>query len=47
MFDHVFMADAPVQLVNTHSSAERDGDQELLEWLNLHGADADSIQRVI
>ncbi|XP_048064117.1 mitogen-activated protein kinase kinase kinase 5 isoform X2 [Megalobrama amblycephala] len=33
--------------VNTHSSAERDGDQELLEWLNLHGADADSIQRII
>ncbi|ROI57999.1 Mitogen-activated protein kinase kinase kinase 5 [Anabarilius grahami] len=33
--------------VNTHGSSERDGDPELLEWLNLHGADADSIQRII
>uniref|UniRef100_A0A8C1AQD5 mitogen-activated protein kinase kinase kinase n=1 Tax=Cyprinus carpio carpio TaxID=630221 RepID=A0A8C1AQD5_CYPCA len=28
-------------------SFEREGDQELLEWLKQHGADADSIERII
>uniref|UniRef100_A0A8C1UPW3 mitogen-activated protein kinase kinase kinase n=1 Tax=Cyprinus carpio TaxID=7962 RepID=A0A8C1UPW3_CYPCA len=31
----------------TFSSFEREGDQELLEWLKQHGADADSIERII
>lgn len=39
--------DAPVQLVNTRSSLDGDGDLQLLEWLKLHGADADSIERII
>ncbi|KAK7133572.1 hypothetical protein R3I94_015452 [Phoxinus phoxinus] len=39
--------DVPVHLMNTNSSFEGDGQQELLEWLKLHGADADSIERII
>uniref|UniRef100_A0A8C2E0X8 mitogen-activated protein kinase kinase kinase n=1 Tax=Cyprinus carpio TaxID=7962 RepID=A0A8C2E0X8_CYPCA len=33
--------------MSTSSSFEREGDQELLEWLKQHGADADSIERII
>uniref|UniRef100_A0A8C1KDT4 mitogen-activated protein kinase kinase kinase n=1 Tax=Cyprinus carpio TaxID=7962 RepID=A0A8C1KDT4_CYPCA len=33
--------------LHTSSSFEREGDQELLEWLKQHGADADSIERII
>ncbi|CAM4694851.1 unnamed protein product [Leuciscus chuanchicus] len=43
----VDVADVPVHLMNTHSSFEGDGHQELLEWLKLHGADGDSIERII
>ncbi|KAG1928858.1 mitogen-activated protein kinase kinase kinase [Pimephales promelas] len=39
--------DVPVHLTNTNSSFEGDGHRELLDWLKLHGADADSIERVI
>ncbi|XP_056113653.1 mitogen-activated protein kinase kinase kinase 5 [Rhinichthys klamathensis goyatoka] len=39
--------DVPVRLMNTNTSFEGDGHQELLDWLKLHGADADSIERVI
>lgn len=41
------MADVPAHFMSTSSSFEREGDQELLEWLKHHGADADSIERVI
>uniref|UniRef100_A0A8C1KFH2 Mitogen-activated protein kinase kinase kinase 5 n=1 Tax=Cyprinus carpio TaxID=7962 RepID=A0A8C1KFH2_CYPCA len=41
-------ADVPAHFfMSTSSSFEREGDQELLEWLKQHGADADSIERVI
>lgn len=32
--------------VSTQSSLGSEGDPELLKWLRLHGADADSIDRV-
>uniref|UniRef100_A0A8C1AHJ5 mitogen-activated protein kinase kinase kinase n=1 Tax=Cyprinus carpio carpio TaxID=630221 RepID=A0A8C1AHJ5_CYPCA len=41
-------ADVPAHFfMSTSSSFEREGDQELLEWLKQHGADADSIERII
>lgn len=40
-------ADVPAHFMSTSSSFEREGDQELLEWLKHHGADADSIERII
>ncbi|KAI2652389.1 Mitogen-activated protein kinase kinase kinase 5 [Labeo rohita] len=39
--------DVPAHILSTSSSFEREGDQELLEWLKRHGADADSVERVI
>ncbi|KAG1928839.1 mitogen-activated protein kinase kinase kinase 5-like [Pimephales promelas] len=39
--------DVPVHLTNTNSSFEGDEHRELHDWLKLHGADADSIERVI
>ncbi|XP_051951267.1 mitogen-activated protein kinase kinase kinase 5 [Xyrauchen texanus] len=41
------IGDIPAPLVNMKSSVERDEDQELLEWLKLHGADVDSIERIL
>lgn len=41
------MADVPAHILSTSSSFEREGDQELLEWLKRHGADADSVERVM
>uniref|UniRef100_A0A673MLI2 mitogen-activated protein kinase kinase kinase n=1 Tax=Sinocyclocheilus rhinocerous TaxID=307959 RepID=A0A673MLI2_9TELE len=40
-------ADVPAHFMSTSSSLEREGDQGLLEWLKHHGADADSIERII
>ncbi|XP_016112233.1 mitogen-activated protein kinase kinase kinase 5 [Sinocyclocheilus grahami] len=40
-------ADVSVHLMSTSSSFDREGDQELLEWLKHHGADADSIERIL
>lgn len=39
--------DVPVPTINTHSSFEQDVDQDLLDWLKLHGVDAESIERII
>lgn len=43
----VSMADVPAHFMSTSSSFEREGDQELLEWLKHHGVDADSTERVL
>ncbi|TRY59171.1 hypothetical protein DNTS_032419 [Danionella cerebrum] len=39
--------DVPVQLVESDASLERDADQKLLQWLKVHGADADAIQTIL
>lgn len=39
-------ADVPVPIANTQTSFQHDGDQELQEWLRLHGADAESVETV-
>uniref|UniRef100_A0A8C2A534 mitogen-activated protein kinase kinase kinase n=1 Tax=Cyprinus carpio TaxID=7962 RepID=A0A8C2A534_CYPCA len=49
VFRSVFMADVSEHLVSISisSSSDREADQELLEWLKGHGADADSIERIV
>ncbi|KAK2883448.1 hypothetical protein QQF64_016941 [Cirrhinus molitorella] len=39
--------DVPAHFMSTSGSFEPEGDQELLEWLKRHGADADSIEKII
>uniref|UniRef100_A0A671SUB6 mitogen-activated protein kinase kinase kinase n=1 Tax=Sinocyclocheilus anshuiensis TaxID=1608454 RepID=A0A671SUB6_9TELE len=41
------LKNVPAHFMSTSSSLEREGDQGLLEWLKHHGADADSIERII
>ncbi|KAI7800094.1 mitogen-activated protein kinase kinase kinase 5, partial [Triplophysa rosa] len=41
------LTDVPEPFINTQRSFEQDGDLELQEWLKLHGADAESVERII